>query len=99
MKRRNNNFLQQLQRRREMDTRTPPGTPPSPPATETMTDEQLDAALAKAKRDLLDAQHAQLRQDLAREAEGRPEMTEAPRSLAAVLGNLKRARRRRRRTR
>jgi hypothetical protein len=98
MKRRNNNFLQQLQRRREMDTRTPPGTPPSPPATETMTDEQLDAALAKAKRDLLDAQHAQLREVLTREAsQGGGASPAGASSLAAVLGNLKRASRRRRR--
>src|SRR5215208_1852100 len=97
--RRNNNFLEQLQRRREMAARTSVAKTaqrPSSEDTETMTDEQLDAALAKAKRDLLDAQHAQLREDLAREAsQGGGASPPAVSSLAAVLGSLKRASRRR----
>jgi len=101
---RTNRYLEQLQKRREAAT----GTVSTPPVettreaelTENMTDEQLDAAISRAKRELLDAQHAQLREDLAGEAsagaEGRSEAA-IPTSLAAVLGDLKRASRRRRR--
>jgi hypothetical protein len=54
-----NRFLEQLQRRQEAAQRGQTASEQKPIAE--LTDEELDAALAQAKRDLLDAQHAELR--------------------------------------
>ena len=69
MARKNNNFLEQLQRRREQDATL--GSPGEATTTEKpveqMSGEELEEALSRARRDLLDAQHSELRErELAR---------------------------------
>jgi DNA-directed RNA polymerase specialized sigma24 family protein len=54
-----NNFLDQIRKRQEA-TKEPEPTEAKP--TEQMTDDELQQALDKARRDLLDAQHAELRE-------------------------------------
>lgn len=91
-----NNFLEQLQRRREQAT-TPVSTttPEKPP--EQMTAEELDVALVSAQRDLLDARHQELRErELARIQQPTGEGS-GPRTLADVLREAKQNTRRRRR--
>ena len=69
MARKNNNFLEQLQRRREQDATL--GSPGEATTTEKpveqMSGEELEEALSRARRELLDAQHSELRErELAR---------------------------------
>jgi hypothetical protein len=99
-----NNFLEQLERRRSQEQASQAETEaPKRSSVEEMTDEELDAALGQAKRDLLDARHEELKEVLTSKVESEAPVDKggaSSASLAAVLGNLKRAsRRRRRRTR
>jgi len=96
----NDRFLEQLQRRRAMAASSSGVPQPEVPDTASMTDEELDAASTAARRRLLDLQHEEVRErELARAAgQGTAVPSSASSStpsLAAVLGELKRARRRR----
>jgi hypothetical protein len=90
--RKNNNFLEQLQRRREQDAS--PGATTTEKSPQEMSSEELDEALTRARQDLLDAQHAELRErELARVQ--KPAGEEAgPRSLSDVLRDKQRDKRR-----
>jgi hypothetical protein len=72
-------------------TAADPGEKPASP--EAMTDEELEAAITTARRDLLDAQHQELRE---REVSRVAKAPEAPRAsrLAEVLGGLQTHKRR-----
>jgi hypothetical protein len=96
MKRKRNNFLAQLQRRRDQAASPPQRSSTTPPIEE-MSDEKLDEALTAAKRQLLDAQHAELRERelarVAKQGQGTQE-GEGTWSLADVLREKQRAKRR-----
>jgi hypothetical protein len=85
-------FLEQLQRRQEA-TAAPSTTAEKP--VEQMSSEELDEALDRARRDLLDARHAELRErELARMQKPASGEGAGPRSLSDVLRNKQRDKRR-----
>jgi hypothetical protein len=90
-----NTFLEQLRRRQEQASSPEPRLE-TPPPVEDMSDDQLDAALAKAKRDLLDAQHAELRErELARaQGQGAAVPSQGTETLADRLRGIQRGKRR-----
>jgi hypothetical protein len=55
------NFLEQIKRAREAAQASAPEQAPTKP-TEQMADDEIQEALNKARRDLLDAQHQELRE-------------------------------------
>jgi hypothetical protein len=86
------NFIEQLKKRREATERLAPEQAPTKP-TEQMADDELEEALNKARRDLLDAQHAELRErEIARVSA--PSTPEPAPSLADVLREKQRPKRR-----
>jgi DNA-directed RNA polymerase specialized sigma24 family protein len=85
-----NNFLDQIRKRQEA-TKEPEPTEAKP--TEQMTDDELQQALDKARRDLLDAQHQELREREIARVSGTTTPEPAP-SLAGVLREKQRGKRR-----
>jgi uncharacterized membrane protein YqiK len=91
------NFLEQIKRAREaaekpvLEATEQEQTKP----TEQMTDDELEEAITASKRELLDLQHAELREREIARASGAGEAT-GPRAsgLAEVLGTLQKRKRR-----
>jgi hypothetical protein len=85
-------FIEQI-RKRQAAAKDPEPTEAKP--TEQMTDDELEEALGKARRDLLDAQHAELREREIARVSGTttPEPAPSP-SLADVLRARQRGKRR-----
>ena len=88
-----NNFLGQIQRARAAAEAPEPEATAKP--TEQMTDDELEEAITASKRELLDLQHAELREREIARASGAGEAT-GPRAsgLAEVLGTLQKRKRR-----
>jgi hypothetical protein len=89
-----NNFLEQLERRRSQEASS--ATSPSPETAspiEEMSGEQLDEALNQARRDLLDAQHAQVRALELERVRGQGTAAPATETLADVLREKQRGKR------
>jgi hypothetical protein len=89
------NFLEQIKRAREAAGPAPEHGQAKP--TEQMSDPELEEAITTARRDLLDAQHAELRErEVSRVPGGSGDLAEPSRAsgLAEVLGNLQRQKRR-----
>jgi len=85
-------FLEQIQAAREAASAPEPEAPDKP--TEQMSDAELEAAITEARRELLDAQHQELRErEIARVA-GDGEATGRPPGLREILGGLQRGKRR-----
>ena len=88
-----NKFLEQIQRAKEA-SQAPASTPAEKP--EEMSDEELQRAVTAARRELLDAQHAELREREIARVQGRGNHeTEQRRTFADVLREAKRNTRRR----
>jgi hypothetical protein len=90
-----NNFLDQIKRAREAAEAKPPTPEPETKPTEHMSGEELEAAIDQARRDLLAAQHAELRErELARvSGAGSAQVPAAP-TLQDVLRDKQRGKRR-----
>ncbi len=91
-----NTFLEKIQaaaKSGEASEATAPDLDEKPASPETMTDGELEAAITTARRDLLDAQHQELR---AREISRVAKAPEGPRAagLAEVLGGLQKRKKR-----
>ena len=86
-------FIEQLRKRQEAAQESKPEQASSKP-TETMTDDELEGALNQARRDLLDAQHQELREREIARVSGDGEATGRPTGLAGILGSLQRGKRR-----
>ncbi len=88
------NFLEQIKRAREAAEKPAPEQAPTKP-TEQMTDDELEDAITATRRQLLDAQHAELRErELARvSGAGSSQAPPAP-TLQDVLRDKQRAKRR-----
>jgi len=85
-------FLEQIQAAREAALAPEPEAPDKP--IEAMSDEELAEAETAARRRLLDAQHAELRErEIARVA-GAEEATGRPPGLREFLGGLQKHKRR-----
>jgi hypothetical protein len=56
-----NNFLEQLERRRKQAESSPVEARTGSKTSAEMTDDELEAALTESRRELLDAQHAEVR--------------------------------------
>jgi hypothetical protein len=88
-----NNFLEQIQRARAAAEAPEPEATAKP--TEQMTDDELEEAITASKRELLDAQHAELRErELARVSQSESSQAPAEASLAGVLREKQRKKRR-----
>lgn len=89
------NFLEQIKRAREATDR-PASEQEQPKPTEQMTDDELEEAIMASRRQLLDAQHAELREREISRVSGAGEAAERPRpsGLAEVLGGLQKKKRR-----
>jgi hypothetical protein len=86
------NFLEQIQAAREAAQAPEPEAPDKP--AEELTDAELEGAITEARRRLLDAQRAELRErEIARVA-GAGEATGRPTGLREFLGGLQRHKRR-----
>jgi hypothetical protein len=88
------NFIEQLRKRQEAAEK--PAPEPETKPTGQMTDAELEEAITAARRLLLDAQHAELREREIARVSGGGEATERSRAsgLAEVLGNLQKRKRR-----
>jgi hypothetical protein len=89
-----NNFLEQIKRARDAAEKPSEATEQATSKpVEQMTDEELEEATTAARRQLLDAQHAELRErEIARVSA--PSTPEAAPSLADVLREKQRPKRR-----
>jgi hypothetical protein len=86
------NFLEQIKRAREAAERPTPEQEQTKP-TEQMSGEELEQAITEARRELLDAQHAELREREIARVSGTTAPEPAP-SLADVLRAKQRGKRR-----
>jgi hypothetical protein len=87
------NFIEQLTRRQQAGALRPPPTTEKP--VEQMSGEELDEALNRARQDLLDARHTELRErELARIQKPAGGAEAGPRTLSDVLREKQRDKRR-----
>jgi hypothetical protein len=93
MKSRNDNYLKELQRRREAASTTR-SSPSTEKPIEEMTDTELDQALTQTKRALLDAQHQELRELARVQGRGPEHPSDQGRTLSDVLRELQRGKKR-----
>ncbi len=84
-------FIEQLRKRQEAKTSATVAEVAKP--TEEMTDAQLEEAITESRRQLLDAQHAELRERETARASTPPSSEPEP-SLADVLREKQRGKRR-----
>jgi DNA-directed RNA polymerase specialized sigma24 family protein len=88
-----NNFLDQIRRAREAAEKPSEATERETKPIEQMSGEELDEALNQARRDLLDAQHAELRErEIARVSSAPPQPQRAT-TLQDVLRDKQRGKR------
>jgi hypothetical protein len=87
------NFIEQIKKRREAAEN--PAPEPETKPTDEMTDTELEDAITAARRQLLDAQHRELRErEIARVQGATPPPDGERRTLAGVLHEKQRGKRR-----